>query len=176
MECKEFREKHVAFVDDLLSLAEQAAMLGHLRRCVRCSRHDTCVRRGLLVARNLPQIQPSADFMARLNARLHDAECGDGACAFLDRPQHKLPLARFAVLAAGIIGAVTLAASRLDDGPPEPVRLAPVVASIPAPEPEPLASPAVMASLATGIPVWPAVFMAGAAPAHMVRVELRETR
>lgn len=172
MDCKEFRDKHVAFVDDMLSPAESAAMLGHLRGCCRCSRHDTGVRRGLLVARNLPEIRPSADFMARLQVRLREADCGSES--FLDVPRHRLPLARFAMLAASVLGAASLAAYTMNDGPIEPVRLAPVVASVPAPEPPPLASPAVMASLATGIPVWPAVFMAGAAPEHLVRVELAD--
>jgi hypothetical protein len=32
----------------------------------------------------------------------------------------------------------------------------------------------VVASLATGIPVWPAMFMLNEAPVHMVNVELQE--
>jgi len=73
MDCREFRAKHVAFVDDTLSLVDTEAMHRHLRGCPRCARRDTAVRRSLLLVRNLPEIEPSADFMSRLNSRL--AEC-----------------------------------------------------------------------------------------------------
>jgi anti-sigma factor RsiW len=72
MDCREFGKKHLAFVDDTLSAVDTAAMRRHLHVCSRCARHDTRIRRGLLLARNLPMIQPSADFMERLNARLRE--------------------------------------------------------------------------------------------------------
>src|SRR6476659_8394429 len=72
MDCREFRKRHVAFVDDFLSAVEMDAMHRHVRMCSRCSRQDTVVRRSLLIVRNLPTIEPSPDFMARLNARLRE--------------------------------------------------------------------------------------------------------
>ena len=45
-----------------------------------------------------------------------------------------------------------------DDGPR--IRLAPVVASLPEPELSPLATPAMVASMPAGMPVWPALFVA----------------
>ena len=74
MNCRTFRKSHVDFVDGLLSDKRSAKMYEHLDACGRCGRLDTAVRRGLLVARNLPQIQPSPDFMSRLHMRLRAPE------------------------------------------------------------------------------------------------------
>ena len=49
---------------------------------------------------------------------------------------------------------------------PSAIRLAPVVASLPEPEPSTLATPAMVASMPAGMPVWPAVFVAQQAPWH----------
>ena len=68
MDCREFRNKHVAFVDDLLPAVEMEAMHAHRATCHRCSRHDTAIRRSLLIVRNLPPIEPSPDFMVRLES------------------------------------------------------------------------------------------------------------
>ena len=70
MTCREFRRKHDAYVDDTLSGVEFDRMAQHRRVCARCAQLDTRVRRALLVARNLPTIEPSADFGERLQARL----------------------------------------------------------------------------------------------------------
>src|SRR5690242_3366418 len=63
MDCREFRNKHVAFVDDLLPAFEMDAMQRHLLACSNCSRHDTKIRRSLLIVRNLPPIEPSPEFI-----------------------------------------------------------------------------------------------------------------
>ncbi len=72
MNCREFRKKHLAFVDGMMNDWQTGEMYGHLGHCERCERLDIAVRRGLLVARNLPLIQPSRDFMPRLEARLRE--------------------------------------------------------------------------------------------------------
>jgi hypothetical protein len=171
MDCRTFRDKHVGFVDDVLSAAEMAEMQQHLTVCCRCARHDTGVRRGLLVARNLPQIEPSADFMERLNVRLRTMEPFDSG----SMPVVRSPLSSsFALLAASVLAVAALATALSTRGSDEPILLAPVIASVPAEIPGPVASPSVVASLATGIPVWPAMFMLNEAPVHMVNVELQE--
>jgi hypothetical protein len=171
MDCKTFRDKHVGFVDDVLSAVEMTEMQRHLAVCGRCARHDTGVRRGLLVARNLPQIEPSADFMERLNLRLRTIEPFDSG----SMPLVRNPLSNgFAVVAASVLAVAALATALSTRSSDEPIRLAPVIASMPAEIPGPVASPSVVASLATGIPVWPAMFMLNEAPVHMVNVELQE--
>src|SRR3954468_20287494 len=73
MTCREFKSKHVGFVDDLLSAADMADMTRHLRTCARCSTLDVRIRSSLLVIRNLPQNEPAPDFYARLSERLKHA-------------------------------------------------------------------------------------------------------
>jgi hypothetical protein len=71
-------------------------------------------------------------------------------------------------LAAGIAMAAGLALTVLTSGAePQAIRFAPVVASLPEPEPSPLATPAMVASMPAGMPIWPAVFVAQQAPWHL---------
>jgi anti-sigma factor RsiW len=176
MDCREFGKKHLAFVDDTLSAVDTAAMQCHLHVCSRCARHDTRIRRGLLLARNLPIVQPSADFMERLNARLR--EVGPVDRYVVAAPSHRVFSATtFSAIAASIM-TVTLLASALlrSDSRDSELRLPPVVASLPEPEPvsAPVASPVYVASFMTGMPVWPAVMHAGEASLHMANVEFRQ--
>src|SRR5574338_1619882 len=78
MDCRGFRNKHVAYVDDFLSGEEVVAMQQHLRECERCAAHDTKVRRSLLAFRNLPPVEPSPDFYARLTARIESERLAPG--------------------------------------------------------------------------------------------------
>src|SRR5688500_5273064 len=77
MDCSRFRNRHLGFMDSTLSEEEMSGMRRHLTQCPACARRDTSIRRALLIFRNLPAIQPSADFAARLNCRirqLHSSE------------------------------------------------------------------------------------------------------
>src|SRR5690348_6478819 len=73
MKCREFKSNHVGFIDDVLPAVDMAEMRRHLAVCHSCATLDTRIRRSLLVVRNLPQIEPSADFFARLNEALKQA-------------------------------------------------------------------------------------------------------
>jgi hypothetical protein len=70
-------------------------------------------------------------------------------------------------MAAGILTVAGLAAtlSTLGRGE-ETIRLAPVVATLPESEPSTLATPAMVASMPTGMTVWPALYVAQQAPWH----------
>ena len=74
MDCSAFRRHHVAYVDDTLPGDLVVAAARHVAECPACARHDTAVRRSLLLARNLARdtapLECSADFGARLEARL----------------------------------------------------------------------------------------------------------
>ena len=78
MDCRTFRKRHVAFVDGVMNARAEAVMFEHVEVCAHCARLDVAVRRGLLVARNLPQIRPSQDFMVRLDAKLKSGEGAPG--------------------------------------------------------------------------------------------------
>ena len=173
MDCREFREKHVGYVDDTLSAVEMEAMHRHVQSCYRCARQDTAVRRGLLLVRNLPEIEPSPDFMGRLADRI--AELDAVGSDFEARPTYQLTTGTFAALAAGLtlFGYVALEASHRF-GTPEALRLPPVVATAPVKPMPSFTSGAYMAGISTGMPVWPAVMMVDEAPRHLADVELQQ--
>ena len=177
MDCRQFGKKHLAFVDDTLSAVDTAAMRRHLQVCSRCAGLDTRIRRGLLLARNLPVIQPSPDFMERLNMRLREVGPID-RFAVASAPSYRgFSFSMFSAIAAGVMAATLLASALLGGaGGDEELRLPPVVASVPEPEPQPdpVASPVYVASFMSGMPVWPAVMHAGEASLHMANVELRQ--
>lgn len=153
-------------------------MQRHLIECEACARHDTAVRRGLLIFRNLPPIEPSADFARRLEAgiaRARDEARLRSAVAYGRYGRQHGPSARaFAAAAAGVMAAGYLAIVALDAiSPPEMLALAPVVATAPEPAPTPVAGPTYVASFAAGMPLWPAALVADLAPVHFANTELR---
>jgi hypothetical protein len=172
MNCREFRRKHDAYVDDTLSGREVEGMSLHLRFCQECGRVDTRVRRALLVAHNLPMIEPSAAFGQRLQTRLQQ----ERAIMTSHRARHGFDEGRgrslipgtYAALVAGVLLASGLAlAVTLRE--PETLRLAPVVASVPEPVPSTLATAAMVASMPAGFSVWPAVYVAQQAEWHFAQ-------
>jgi hypothetical protein len=174
MDCRVFRQRHVGFVDDTLPAIEMRELQQHLRVCPRCARHDIAVRRGLLLVRNLPSIEPSPDFMARLNARLRELDVSRDASLTMSRPT-ALGLSSFAALAAGLalLGYIALEAMHRFARPVE-LRMPPVLATAPETPPSPLTDPAFVAAISTGMPMWPAVLMADQAPQHFANAELQE--
>jgi hypothetical protein len=171
MNCREFRRKHDAYIDDTLSGVELDAMARHRSLCDDCARLDTRVRRALLVAHNLPTIELSPDFGERFQVRLAEERLRMAALRAAEStgPRWRRPASPtgYAAMAAGIITMAGLAATLSGIGrEPEMIRLAPVVASLPELEPSMLATPAMVASMPTGMTVWPALYVAQQAPWH----------
>lgn len=174
MNCREFRRKHDAYIDDTLSGVEHEAMGRHRQLCARCARLDTRVRRSLLLARNLPTVELSRGFDERLRLRLMQerALMANGraahASALSASGWHPMSMSTYTAIAAGLLAVAGLATTLgvLGTRQPSEIRLAPVVATLPAPEPSTLATPAMVASMPAGMPVWPALFVAQQAPWH----------
>jgi anti-sigma factor RsiW len=174
MDCREFRKNHALFVDARNNAAEAQAMREHLNSCPACARQDMLIRRSLLLVRNLPRIEPSPGFAARLDARLRAASATTS--------ESRLPL-RFSIGAFSAIAAtvafVTVAASMsVRHSHATEIRLDPVVATLPELEsaPSPVATPALVATVPTGMPVWPGIMVATQAPMHFVAAELASER
>ncbi|HEX5579949.1 MAG TPA: hypothetical protein VFX39_00135 [Gemmatimonadaceae bacterium] len=136
------------------------------------------MRRSLLLVRNLPAIECSADFTNRLFARLRETEV-DRRPVLTARTHG---LGAFAAVAAGILLVTVGSLAVLEDeaAPSSMVVLQPVVAMRPPPPPpapdsvaDPLMSPAILASSAAGIPAWPAVVLAEEMPMHVAETEFR---
>jgi hypothetical protein len=158
-------------------MAEMRAMDRHRASCAACSRHDTMIRRSLILIRNLPPIDVSPDFMARLNRRLEQG--GPEARVDVVAPRPYYPsLGAFAALAAGLVAVGYIAAQSNDQRIPAAERqiIAASAPSVTALEPAPvIANEAFVASVPTGMPVWSAVMMAGQAPMHFANLEFRES-
>jgi hypothetical protein len=175
MNCREFRRKHDAYVDDTLSGVDIEAMGRHLRLCESCAQRDTRIRRSLLLARNLPAIHPSAGFAERLQMRLAQERAiqamqgtrRNASDVVTMRHYGPLSAATYVALAAGLaLSAGLMMTVTLAGDNDEAIRLAPVVASMPEPESSPLATPTMVASMPAGMPLWSAVFVAQQAPWH----------
>jgi hypothetical protein len=174
MDCRTFRQRHVAFVDDTLPGVEQQAMEEHVRACSRCAKLDARVRRSLMAARSLEPIAPSHDFRSRLRSRL-DAERQRAILA--------VPLARgpsfvaFAAIGAAVVGVGVLALElQVQDQPPSGLpRLPAVIASVPAvPETLFASSSALAAAISTSAPVWSLAYVADQMPIRFATARLAE--
>jgi len=169
MDCRAFRSKHVAFVDDFLPGEEVVAMRRHLLECERCAAHDAKIRRALLLFRNLPTVEPSSDFYARLSARIESERAARPRPTFAARGPG---IGTFMSVAAGLVTIGYMAAASLNwTAPSGEVVLAPVVATEPArPQPS-MENQALVASVSAGLPVWPMVYFAEQAPMRFAQVQ-----
>jgi hypothetical protein len=169
MDCLEFRNQYLAFVDQTLPSAEQSAADQHLASCSICARHDLAMRRGLMVLRNLPPVQPSPDFYDRLTTTLNRMEHAEARAARYRGPG----LGSFAAVAAGVVGIGFMAAVAFNwTAQARNLALAPVVASAPADAPYPATSSSFVASASAGLPVWPAAMLVDQAPVRFASEEL----
>jgi hypothetical protein len=181
MDCRTFKKKHLAFVDDTLPGVELAEMYRHIDHCELCAKHDARVRRGLVLVRSIPSIEPSREFSTRLEARLREIRVserhGDLRPAHGNRLFSSLSAGSFTAIAAGlvIVGYVGYAAVTAANMPHtmRELTLAPVIATQPELPQLPIANPALAASLSTGFPVWPAAMMAEEAPLSYVNSAVR---
>ena len=175
MDCRAFRNNHVMFVDDVLPSVEMTAMQQHLATCLRCSRHDTSIRRSLLLVRNLPPIEPSPEFMARLNARLEQASALPRVDLVAPRP-YLSSVGAYAALAAGILAVAYMTVETAHYyAPGTDSRAVPLAASASDFSPIPMANGAFVASVPTGIPVGPAVLMVGEAPMRFASLDFHDS-
>jgi anti-sigma factor RsiW len=172
MDCRSFRNKHVAFVDDFLPGEDVVAMQRHLLECERCAAHDAKIRRALLLFRNLPPVEPSKDFYARLSARIKSEGEASRQPMFAARGPG---IGTFMSVAASLVAIGYLTASSMNwTAPNRDVMLAPVVATQPAVPPPSVESQALVASVSAGLPVWPMVYFAEQAPMRFAQVQFTQ--
>jgi hypothetical protein len=155
MNCSAFRDHHGAYLDDELDEITLVAVQRHIGECSDCARHDTTVRRALLLFRNMPQIEPSAEFSERLRARLRAVHRADAKrWPFIEAIWPGL--GSFASAAAGVVAAgyIAVAAFGHSGSMVAELSLAPVVALAdePGPESSPLFHRLSVASLRSVLP------------------------
>ena len=169
MKCREFKSNHVGFIDDVLPAADMADMRRHIAVCPSCAMLDVRIRRSLLVVRNLPQIEPSADVFARLTDALKQAPPP------ATRRQPLAAAATFMGVTAALAAAVYFAMAFKADQAPPPSAPPPAVTTAAAPARElPVTEASIAAAVPAGIPVWPAMFMVGELPAQITNADLFE--
>ncbi len=129
MRCEDFLEGYSNFVDGRLEPPEHATFEAHLESCESCVRYDRVVQRGLFIYRNLPELQPSSDFLPRLRHRLYHVDDAG-------RLSRATPVGSAALVAVAAVGFLALAwlpfATRLS----VEVTLPPVAVEAPAGETE----------------------------------------
>ena len=169
MDCREFREQHLSFVDDTLPGVELVRMQMHLNECDECARHDATIRRSLMLFRNLPRIEPSPDFSKRLEIKLREAKLADATAASTTRSRRFA--AAVTVTSAVMLGYIGVSLRSVDT--PQDIILPPVVAfasssdaSSPGPGPE------MIAAVSAGLPIWTAALFAEQTTAHFASIEL----
>ncbi len=157
MNCSEFRDQHCAYVDDTLAGVELVQMQRHVAECSVCAQLDAKIRRSLMWARSLPTIEPSPEFSTRLESRLRECREHPESTACTN---FKLVAGIGAVASLMMMGYV--AASLEAVSKPKDLVLPPVVAMAHPPRFETLApvAPAIVASISTGMPIWPAALFA----------------
>ena len=162
MDCKEFTTRHAAFIDDTLPGFQMAAMREHLADCARCGRRDAEVRRALFLLKNLPTVQVSDGFQDKLRARIS----AEGP-VYQKKRSFPAPSMKWAA-AAGLLVAVGGVASWPESQTEEITRLPAVFASAPTNSfgygVDDESAPAYVASMSTGIPMWPALMLAEEGP------------
>ena len=161
MDCKTFATRHAAFIDDTLPGFEMAAMRDHMTECTRCSRRDAEVRRALFLLKNLPPVQVSDGFQDRLRARI----TAEGP-AYQSKGPKDLSVMKWSAVAAMLVAIVGVTSWPESGRTETPIRLPAVFASAPVDlyGDEGEWPQAYVASMSTGIPMWPALMLAEEGP------------
>ncbi len=170
MDCRDFCDQHVAFVDDTLAGVELVRMQRHIAECESCAKHDAKIRRALLVFRNLPSIEPSAGFSQRLEARLKESHNDH----LVMTPRNLRRGAIAATLASAVmLGYIGTTLYHHTDAPRDVV-MAPVFATVPEPELLPIttSTPAIVTSVSAGLTFWPAAMFAEQVPVRFAHSKL----
>ena len=169
MDCLEFRNQYLAYVDQTLPPAGKSAAEGHFAWCDLCARHDLAMRRGLIVLRNLPSVEPSSDFFVRLTETLRRMERAEEHASHYRGPG----IGSFTAAAASVVGVGFLAALVFNwTAQARNLALAPVVARAPAVTPFPVSNSSFVASASAGLPIWPAAMLSDQAPVRFASEEL----
>lgn len=70
MDCREFLHRYSEYDDSLVPAHEADRFRAHMAECRACARYDRVLRKGRMLARQLPAPEPSPDFIPRLRRRL----------------------------------------------------------------------------------------------------------
>ena len=175
MDCREFREQHLSYVDDTLPGIELVRMQMHLTECRDCEKHDATIRRSLMLFRSLPSIQPSPDFSRKLEMKLREAKVADAAAMKAGRTRRL----GAAVTLSSVLMLAYIGVSLRQVDTPQDIILPPVVALATSGDAQMASSsPAeeMIAAVPVGLPLWTAALFAEQTPVHFASIELTSAR
>lgn len=168
MDCREFRDQHLEFIDDTLAGVELVRMQMHITECEACARHDATIRRSLMIFRNLPRIEPSADFSKKLEMKLREAKLSEAPAVHRSNLGFK---AGVTVASAVMLAYIGISLRQVDT--PQDIVLPPVVATATTSEiPTGGPAPEMIAAVPAGIPIWTAALFAEQTPSHFASIQL----
>ncbi|MDQ6611142.1 MAG: zf-HC2 domain-containing protein [Gemmatimonadota bacterium] len=191
MDCREFRKQHFAYLDDTLPGDTMAVAQQHVMKCDACAAHDTMVRRSLMLVRNVPALEPSADFRKRMQIRLDEARCEKRIEQLqmaartenaANRASMLQPVMLSFVVATVFVAGTLVWRARTPEVPQLMTMQAPLVSKpifrTPSEStPPPIyVSPAMLQAMATGNPMWPAALMVDEAPTQLVGSEFTQVK
>ncbi|MEO7103336.1 MAG: zf-HC2 domain-containing protein, partial [Gemmatimonadaceae bacterium] len=155
MRCSEFRDLHCSFVDDTLAGVELVRMQRHIAECADCARLDASVRRSLMLVHSLKPIEPSAEFSFKLDARLRECRLHD---LHVSSGKFRTVALIGAIASLIMMGYVAETMRVADQQVLSPdIVLPPAIAMAVPPDTTP--APFIVASVSTGIPIWPAAVL-----------------
>ena len=127
--CSDLLDEYSDYRDGLMTQERSSLIEEHLASCESCASYDEVFSRGIVELRGLPPIEPSHDFLPRLQHRLYHV---DEEAAWYARPHSSGAPAGFVALLVIVLGAaawIPLMGSR-----PAVVELPAVAAVLPAPQ------------------------------------------
>jgi len=173
MDCREFRDQHLSYVDDTLPGVELVRMQMHLTECPECARHDATIRRSLMLFRSLPRIEPSSDFSQKLERKLREAKMADAAAVSSGRSRRL----GAAVTVSSLLMLTYIGLSLRQVDTPQDIVLPPVVALARSMDAQPSGpAPEMIAAVPAGLPLWTAALFAEQTPVHFASIELTSAR
>lgn len=126
LDCSHFLDDYSSFRDGLLPEESEREFEAHLFECASCARYDEVVREGSRLLCRLPAVEPSDDFLPRLEHRILQVEAERSLTARATGTSGMLVMAMSSLLAIAAWG--PLARSE-----PAVIELPPVAARAPEP-------------------------------------------
>lgn len=131
LNCSDFVREYSDYRDGRVDPVRRAEMEAHLAGCSSCARYDRVVVAGVDELRSIPEIEPSWEFLPRLQHRIFHLE--DGLSPWR-RSERSAMSPAFVLLLVLLIGAAAWVPTLRRQA--ALVELAPVAAVAPAPEPD----------------------------------------
>jgi hypothetical protein len=128
-------------------------MQRHIAECPECAKLDTGVRRSLMLVHSMKSIEPSADFSFKLDARLQECRLHQ---ANVSAGRFRTVAMVGAIASLIMLGYVAETMKMADQRVPDIVLPPAIAMAIP---PDTTPAPSIVASVSTGIPIWPAAVL-----------------